>query len=119
MDSVGWLQLFSFDRGSDLYIGRTENQIHRGNRSARSFVGMSESIHVARWTKQIIDEQWDLHLFPVREASVCSEFRHITVYRRRFARPKNLHKSVRILGFLPFLLGEQLLLRVAGKIART
>jgi len=29
------------------------------------FVGLSQSIHTARWIDQITDQGWDLHLYPV------------------------------------------------------
>jgi glycosyltransferase involved in cell wall biosynthesis len=80
------------------------------------FVGMSESIHVARWTRQVIDQGWDLHLFPAREGFVRSEFRNMTVYRRSIGRPADVHMSVTTRGILPFGRGQGLLVRMLESI---
>ncbi len=51
-----------------------------GKRLRILFVGMSDSIHVVRWTHQLADQGWDLHLFPVLDTWVHPLFRDITIH---------------------------------------
>jgi glycosyltransferase involved in cell wall biosynthesis len=87
-----------------------------GGRVRILFVGMSDSIHAARWTRQLVDQGWDLHLFPVDETFVRAEFRNITIYRRSMRRPAGIHKSVKTFGLLPFNRGQGLAVRMGEKI---
>ncbi len=45
------------------------------------FVTMSDSIHPARWIKQISDYGWDIHLFPcVAHGIVHPQMNNITIH---------------------------------------
>jgi len=60
------------------------------------FVGMVNSIHVARWISQINDQDWKIYLFPVAEWAIPhSELRNLSVFATKFFRPAFLDKSVR------------------------
>ena len=59
------------------------------------FVAMPESIHTVRWTRQLLDQGWDLHLFPVDDAWVHPMFREITVHGNLHARHPGADRSVR------------------------
>src|SRR3954447_910095 len=66
------------------------------------FVAMSGSIHAARWTSQIADRGWDLHLFSSHDSGLLnSEFKNITahmpIYGKRVA-----DSSVKIKGLPVF-----------------
>jgi len=44
-------------------------------------VAMAESIHTARRLNQIIDQDWDIHLFPVNDFGVKHpEIKNVTIY---------------------------------------
>lgn len=44
------------------------------------FVGFPDSIHTARWINQLVNEKWDIHLFPVHDGPVHAELNGITVH---------------------------------------
>ena len=44
------------------------------------FVAMAESVHTARWLRQISGEAWDLHLFDLIEGSVSAEIPSVHTY---------------------------------------
>jgi glycosyltransferase involved in cell wall biosynthesis len=44
------------------------------------FIGMSNSVHAARWTNAIADEGWDLHFFPVYDAPLHPLARNVTLF---------------------------------------
>jgi glycosyltransferase involved in cell wall biosynthesis len=44
------------------------------------FVGFPDSIHTARWINQLVNENWDIHLFPVHDGPVHAELNSITVH---------------------------------------
>lgn len=69
-----------------------------GDRKLRIlFVGMPQSIHAVRWTRQLAGQNWDLHLFPVDDSWVNEEFRGITVHGSLHARHPAADTSVRFL----------------------
>lgn len=59
------------------------------------FVGMVDSIHVARWVAQIEDQGWEVYLFPVEWTLPHSEFRNISMFAIKFFRAASLDRSVR------------------------
>lgn len=59
------------------------------------FVGMVDSVHVARWISQIVDQGWEVYLFPVEWSVPNPEFRNISIFGTKFFRPAYLDKSVR------------------------
>lgn len=65
------------------------------------FVAMPDSIHVARWTRQVADQGWDLHLFAATPALPHTEFRNVTIWGFPGFRPEGLHPSVRVCGLWP------------------
>ncbi|HLO16347.1 MAG TPA: hypothetical protein VK206_16055, partial [Anaerolineales bacterium] len=58
------------------------------------FVGMIDSVHVARWISQIGDQGWELYLFPVEWTEPNPEFRNISIFGTKFFRPAYLDKSI-------------------------
>lgn len=63
------------------------------------FVGMSDSIHTARWVNQLNGQGWDIHLFPsIDVGEVHPDFRDITVYHSFYGKRGNLDKSVKLRG---------------------
>lgn len=78
------------------------------------FVAMAESIHTARWISQLLDQGWDLHLFP----SIDSDFVHgalrgVTVHRGIHSGTAGTDPSV---GHRGLRVGSRLLARAAGKL---
>lgn len=57
---------------------------------------MSNSIHTARWLSQIVDQGWDIHLFPSYDVgSVRPELTNVTVYHSFIGRLTHAHPSVK------------------------
>jgi len=53
-------------------------------------VGMSNSIHVARWINMILDNDWDIHLFPCEDnGTLHPEIKGITVHHSFYSLKKN------------------------------
>jgi len=59
------------------------------------FVCMAESIHSARWVGQIVDQGWDVRLFPVYRQKLHQAFKKVTYYSSLLHRSKNIDPSVR------------------------
>jgi len=59
------------------------------------FVGMVDSVHVARWISQIGDQDWEIYLFPVEWYVPNREFRKVSIFGTKFFRPIYLDRSVR------------------------
>lgn len=59
------------------------------------FVAMGESVHTARWLRQIRDQGWDVHLFPLSERPLHADLRGITVHAPVRRRQPGLDASVR------------------------
>ena len=59
------------------------------------FVGMVDSVHVARWISQIGDQDWEIYLFPVEWSVPNPEFRNLSIFGTKFFRVPYLDKSVR------------------------
>lgn len=59
------------------------------------FVGMIDSVHVARWISQIGDQGWELYLFPVEQSNPDQEFRYLSIFGSKLFRPGYLNKSIR------------------------
>lgn len=94
------------------------------------FVAMANSVHTARWIKQLTDQGWDIHLFPVEDAGIHPDLRNLTVHDFLCHKPSELHQSVGLVGSWPFSRGAGLAQRVvrrfapswldrAGRLART
>ena len=58
------------------------------------FVGMSDSIHIARWISQVVDQDWEIYLFPSYGTNPRPEFRQITIFGASPVRSPVLSKSV-------------------------
>lgn len=64
------------------------------------FVAMSNSIHAVRWTAQLADQGWDLHLFPSVDYGVAhAEFRDITIHHSFYGRHGKAGPGARAAGF--------------------
>src|SRR5438270_7765795 len=78
------------------------------------FVGMPDSVHVARWINQVTDQGWDLHLLSATPGRPHVELRNVTVYNPSSTRPEGLHKSVRVRGLWPLRVGVE---RLSQKVS--
>jgi len=59
-------------------------------------VGMSESIHTARWISNITDQGWELHLFPSNDIGAThSLLQNITVHHSFFGKQYNNKARIR------------------------
>lgn len=77
-------------------------------------VAFSDSIHTARWINQLVDQDWDIHLFSSIDGSpVRPEMAGVVVHRSVYARQKGLGKTVRLKG-LP--VGSELVARAVVKL---
>jgi len=65
------------------------------------FVGMSNSVHTARWINQIADQGWDIHLFPSLDSDIYPELRNLAIHDR-LVRSANSGKNVNQVGSLPW-----------------
>ncbi len=62
-------------------------------------VAMAESIHTARWLNQIIDQGWDIHLFPVNDIGVIHpEIKNVTIYYSFYGPHNIINSSVKVRG---------------------
>jgi glycosyltransferase involved in cell wall biosynthesis len=60
------------------------------------FVGMSDSVHLARWISQLAGTGWDIHLFPCQwPSSVHPLLRNLTLHGVGWFRPVGLHETVK------------------------
>lgn len=84
------------------------------------FVTWGDSIHTARWISQVIDQGWDIHLFPVDNGPYNSDLRQLTIHSFYRQRGKHIDASVRHDGIIryPFKRGGESFRRVLGKIAK-
>ena len=84
------------------------------------FVGMTDSVHAARWMRQVADQGWDLRMFPVYAARPSPELRDLTVYGLSLFSPGGMDKSVRYRGLLPMGRGggraEKLIFRACPQL---
>lgn len=68
------------------------------------FVGMPDSVHTARWINMISDQGWELYFFPVYTRSPHSLLKNITIIDGVILdQSEYFNRSVKILGFWPFL----------------
>ncbi len=81
------------------------------------FVAFSESIHTARWVRQVADQGWDLHLFAsIDQGWVHPELRNITVHHSFYGRIGRHAKAVRAKGvFLPSSMAAWVVRRTVQK----
>ncbi len=69
------------------------------------FIAMSDSIHTAKWTGQVCDLGWELHLFPSIDLglAVYPLLRNIIIYHSFYGRQKGYDQNVRFRGVFVFL----------------
>ena len=80
------------------------------------FVAMLNSIHTVRWVNQLKDQGWDIHLFPVEDWGIHSDFRNVTVHNYFCRKPQGIDKSIHVVGSWPFLRASALVRRIIKKI---
>ncbi len=62
-------------------------------------VAFSDSIHVARWIEQIIDQNWEIHLFSSIDSGIIhSSLKNVKVYHSIYTKQKNKVTSVKVNG---------------------
>jgi glycosyltransferase involved in cell wall biosynthesis len=59
------------------------------------FVSYGSSVHTARWISQLVDEKWDLHLFPIDEYYLHPDLRDVTIHTLFKHNASPVHASVR------------------------
>ena len=58
-------------------------------------IAFSNSIHTARWVRQLVGQGWDIHLFPsVDFGTTHPDFRNVTIHHSFYANEKGIHPSV-------------------------
>lgn len=63
-------------------------------------VGMSESVHIARWISQISDQGWDVHVFPSTQSGITHRaVKNVNIYHPFYPDQGVLSKDVKIHGF--------------------
>lgn len=71
------------------------------------FVAMSDSIHTARWIKQIVAHGWDVRLFPVHNHGIVHpELNCIFVYHTLMAQCGGLNRKLRLQRYRLFRVGR-------------
>lgn len=66
-------------------------------------IGMSESIHMARWLSQIADQGWEIHLFPSKDfESVHPQIKNTTVHHSFYSRYATSDSSLKKRGIPVF-----------------
>lgn len=79
-------------------------------------VAFSDSIHTARWINQLVDQEWDIHVFSsIDGVAVRPEMRGVVVHRSVYARQKGLGQGIRLKGF-PLPVGSEVVARGAIKL---
>jgi hypothetical protein len=74
------------------------------------FVGMTESVHTARWIAQIEDKGWDIFLFPVYSAQPHPSLKNLTVFGATLPRQNGKKKHIRLVWWtIPFFLADYIL----------
>lgn len=81
------------------------------------FVAFPDSIHTARWIKQLAGRGWDLHFFPAYDAPPHKDLRELTFHAFSVARPAGLDRSVRLSRTYPFRRGSYRLERIAMRLS--
>jgi Glycosyl transferases group 1/Glycosyl transferase 4-like len=67
---------------------------------------MANSVHTARWIRQVANLGWDLHLFPVERASLHPDLRNVTVHEFLYHTRRGPHESVPVVGGWPLPRGS-------------
>ncbi|HUS70377.1 MAG TPA: glycosyltransferase family 4 protein [Anaerolineae bacterium] len=80
------------------------------------FVAMANSIHTARWMHQLVDQGWDIHLFPVDFTDIHPDLRNLTFHNFLYYRPLAADHSVRVVGSWPFPRGFNTARRIAERL---
>lgn len=78
------------------------------------FVAMPDSVHTARWIKQLAGQNWDVHLFPVYDAEPHEDLTNVTLHTFSTARRPGLNSQVRLAGPYPLRKGSYILSQAAG-----
>lgn len=73
------------------------------------FVALPESIHTARWIKQLAGQDWEVHLFPASNQEPHGDLTNVTIHTFSTARRRGLNPTVRLAGPYPLRRGAGLL----------
>lgn len=79
-------------------------------------VAMLNSIHTVRWVNQLNGQGWDIHLFPVEDWGIHSDFRNVTIHNYYCRKPERLDNSIHVVGSWSFLRTSALVRRIINKI---
>jgi hypothetical protein len=69
------------------------------------FVAMPDSIHTARWIKQLAGQGWDIHLFPVYDQDPHPKLEETTFHTFSKARTEGMHPTLRLAPLYPLRRG--------------
>src|SRR5947209_12215024 len=67
---------------------------------------MPDSVHTARWIKQLAGQGWDVHLFPVYDAEPHAGLADVTLHTFSTARTGGMNPAVRLAGPYPLRRGS-------------
>jgi glycosyltransferase involved in cell wall biosynthesis len=76
---------------------------------------MSESVHTARWIRQLSGQGWDIHLFPSTDYPPHDSLTEVTLHRFSSVRPHGTDPGLRVRGPFPFRTGSYILHLVARR----
>ena len=62
---------------------------------------MPDSVHTARWIKQLAGQGWDIHLFPVYDAEPHRDLADTTFHTFSNVRTPEMNKTLRLAGLYP------------------
>ena len=62
------------------------------------FIALPESIHTARWIRQLQNKNWDLHLFPTSEALPHPLLQNVTIHKLFTHTPHTINADLRQTG---------------------
>ncbi|HEY8174647.1 MAG TPA: glycosyltransferase family 4 protein [Gemmatimonadaceae bacterium] len=82
-------------------------------------MAMTESVHTVRWIRQLQGQEWDLHLYPSREAGEAHvELEGVTVHQGIVGSRKGMHPKLKVKGIRTLSrLNERLARGVIRKVA--
>jgi hypothetical protein len=72
------------------------------------FVAMGNSVHTARWIRQLRGLGWDLHLFPTESVGLHPELSDVNVHEFLYSKRRGTNDSVRFSGAWPLPRGAYL-----------
>lgn len=80
------------------------------------FVAIPDSVHTARWIRQLRGQDWDVHLFPATAAPPHRDLTDLTFHSFARGRPKGSDPGLRVTGPYPLRRGGYLFSLAAERV---